>query len=224
MLGHFEHIRRSPGQDILSALVATRDNGDGLTEDELSSIAMLLLAAGFETTVNLIGNGVALLDAHPEQRALLAAEPDRWPGAVDEVLRHDSPVQRTGRVAHRDTEVAGERVRAGQFVVLLIGGANHDPAVFPDPQRFDVTRPNAGDHIAFSSGIHYCLGAGLARMEGEVGLRALYDRFPDLAPAGPPHRRPTRVLRGFDAMPVTLTSSCAEIAAPAASSAHGSTR
>jgi cytochrome P450 len=205
MRSHFEQVRRHPGDDIFSTLVHAQAEEGRLTEDELISIGMLLLAAGFETTVNLIGNGVALLTAHPDQLALLRAEPSRWPNAVDEVLRHDSPVQRTGRFAQRDTEVAGERVRAGQVVVIMLGGANRDPAVFPDPHRFDVTRPNADDHLAFSSGAHFCLGAALARMEGEVGLRALFDRFPDLAPAGPPHRRPTRVLRGYDAMPVRLS-------------------
>jgi cytochrome P450 len=202
MLGHFDRVRRCAGPDILSALVTAHDEDGRLTEDELCAIAMLLLAAGFETTVNLIGNGVALLVRHPDQLALLRAEPDRWPAAVEEVLRHDSPVQRTGRLARRDTVVAGERVARGQAVVLLLGGANRDPAVFTDPHRFDITRPDAAEHLAFSSGIHYCLGAGLARMEGEIGLRALFDRFPDLTPTAPPRRRPTRVLRGFDAMPV----------------------
>ncbi|MHA6622881.1 cytochrome P450 [Pseudonocardia sp. DLS-67] len=205
MEGHFAHLRRHPGDNILSALVHARDDGGRLSEGELINIAMLLLAAGFETTVNLIGNGVGLLTAHPDQLALLRAEPQHWPRAVDEVLRVDSPVQRTGRIAQRDTEVAGERFRADQVVVLMFGGANRDPAVFADPDRFDVTRPNAGDHLAFSSGPHFCLGAALARMEGEVGLRALFDRFPDLALAGAPRRRPTRVLRGFAAMPVRLS-------------------
>ncbi|HYH29514.1 MAG TPA: cytochrome P450 [Pseudonocardia sp.] len=205
MTGHFAHLRRHPGDNILSTLVHQHDDEGRLSEDELTSIAMLLLAAGFETTVNLIGNGVAQLCAHPDQLALLRAEPQGWPRAVDEVLRVDSPVQRTGRVAQRDTEVGGERVRAGQVVVVLLGGANRDPAVFTDPDRFDVTRENAGEHLAFSSGPHFCLGAGLARMEGEVGLRALFERFPDLALAGPPHRRPTRVLRGYHAMPVRLS-------------------
>ena len=122
------------------------------------------------------------------------------------MLRFDSPVQRTGRIAHRDTEVAGEQVAAGRPVITLLGGANRDPEVFDEPQRFDVGRPNAGEHVAFSSGIHYCLGAGLARMEGEVGLRALFDRFPDLALAGTPHRRATRVLRGYETMPVRLAA------------------
>ncbi len=204
MLGHFARIRRSPGDDILSALVAVHDEGQGLSQDELSSIAMLLLAAGFETTVNLLGNGAALLVAHPDQLALLREDTVSWAAAVDEVLRFDPPVQRTARVAQRDAEVGGERFRAGQFVILALGGANRDPAVFADPQRFDVTRTDADRHLSFSSGIHYCLGAQLARMEGEIGLRALFRRFPDLAHAGPPRRRSTRLLRGYDAMPVRL--------------------
>ena len=206
MEGHFAHLRAHPGDNILSTLVHAQSAEGKLTQDELTATAMLLLAAGFETTVNLIGNGVALLDAHPEQRERLRAEPGLWPNAVDEILRFDSPVQRTGRIAYRDTEVAGEHVAAGRPVVTLLGGVNRDPEVFDEPQRFDVGRPNAGEHVAFSSGIHYCLGAGLARMEGEVGLRALFDRFPNLALDGAPRRRPTRVLRGYDAMPVRLAA------------------
>jgi cytochrome P450 len=154
--------------------------------------------------VNLLGNGAALLMAHPDQLAALRVGTASWATATDEVLRFDSPVQRTGRLALRATEVAGERIAAGELVILVLGGANRDPAVFADPQRFDVTCPDADRHIAFSQGIHYCLGAGLARLEGEIGLRALFTRFPDLAPAGTPHRRATRLLRGYDAMPVTL--------------------
>jgi cytochrome P450 len=206
MEGHFAYLRAHPGDNILSTLVHAHSAEGKLTQEELTATAMLLLAAGFETTVNLIGNGTALLVNHPEQRERLRVEPSLWPNAVDEILRFDSPVQRTGRVAHRDTVVAGERVGAGRMVMTLLGGANRDPEVFDEPQRFDVGRANAGEHVAFSSGIHYCLGAGLARMEGEVGLRALFDRFPDLALAGSPHRRPTRVLRGYDAMPVRLTA------------------
>lgn len=209
MIGHFAQLRRHPGDDVLSALVHARSTEGRLTEDELISISLLLLAAGFETTVNLLGNGAALLTAHPEQLALLRVDPARWALAVDEVLRHDAPVQRTGRIAQRDTEVLGEPVAAGTVVILQLAGANRDPAVFADPDRFDVTRANAGDHLAFSAGVHYCIGAALARMEGEVGLRALFDRFPDLEPSGAPHRRPTRVLRGFDAMPVRLRPAAA---------------
>jgi cytochrome P450 len=205
MVQHFETLRRDPGDNILSALVAAHDNSGGLTDDELSSMAMLLLEAGFETTVNLIGNGVALLTRHRDQLAALREAPARWPAAVDEVLRFDSPVQRTARLAHRTVEVAGERLRAGELVVLLLSGANRDPAVFADPQSFDITRTDAGKHLAFSAGIHYCVGAALAKMEGEVALRALFDRFPHLELTMPPHRRPSPVLRGYDAMPATLS-------------------
>lgn len=205
MVGHFDHLREHPSDTILSNLV--RAHGDGaLSADELAVTGMLLLAAGFETTVNVIGNGVALLVAHPDQLAKLLDNPGSWPRAVEEILRYDSPVQRTGRIAQRETEVAGERVRAGTLVITLLGGANRDPAVFTDPHRFDITRANAGAHLAFSSGIHFCIGAALARMEGEIALRALFERFPDLRLAGPPRRRPTRVLRGYESMPVALTS------------------
>jgi len=213
MEGHFRHLRAHPGDNILSTLVHAESAEGKLSRDELAAIAMLLLAAGFETTVNLIGNGTALLVEHPDQRKRLLAEPALWPNAVDEILRFDSPVQRTGRIAKRDTEVAGVPVPSGRGVMTLLGGANRDPEVFDQPQRFDVARPNAGEHVAFSSGIHYCLGAGLARMEGEVGLRALFDRFPDLALAGTPHRRATRVLRGYATMPVRLTATADQASA-----------
>ena len=203
-----EHLRRlhaQPGDDLLSTLVTMADDdGSGLTETELIATASLLLGAGFETTVNLIGNGVALLFAHPDQRRLLAEEPPRWPNAVEEILRVESPVQRTARRAKRDTTVHGVRIAENDLVVTLLAAANRDPKVFADPHTFDITRDNAKDHVSFSSDIHYCLGAALARMEGEVALRALFERFPDLAPAGAPHRRGTRVLRGYDAMPVDL--------------------
>ncbi|MGH3836948.1 MAG: cytochrome P450, partial [Pseudonocardiaceae bacterium] len=201
MLSHFAEIRRASRDDVLSSLVTAHDQSDQLTLDELSSIAMLLLAAGFETTVNLLGNGAVLLLRHPDQLDVLRAQPQRWSGAVEEILRYDSPVQRTGRIALRDTEVGGRRVAAGSLIILLLGGANRDPAVFTDPDRFDVQRPEADQNLAFSSGIHYCIGAALARLEGEVGLQALFRRFPDLALTGPPHRRPTRVLRGYDMIP-----------------------
>jgi cytochrome P450 len=206
MLGHFADIRRAPRDDVLSALVTAHDQEDRLTSDELSSIAMLLLAAGFETTVHLLGNGAVLLMRHPDQLDLLRAQPQGWADAVEEILRYESPVQRTGRVAKQDTEVARRQVPAGSFIVLLLGGANRDPAVFPDPHRFDMRRANAAQNLAFSSGIHYCIGATLARLEGEIGLRALFRRFPDLSLADTPRRRPTRVLRGYDTIPVQLHS------------------
>jgi cytochrome P450 len=205
MLDHFAEIRRAPRDGILSELVAAHDQGYLTSTDELSSLAMLLLAAGFETTVNLLGNGAVLLMRHRDALQTLQAEPQHWPGAVEEILRYESPVQRTGRLAKRDTVVAGQRVPAGSFSILLLGGANRDPAVFCDPHRFNIRRPEAGQHLAFSTGIHHCIGAALARLEGEVGLRVLFERFPDLALAAAPHRRSTRVLYGYDAIPVRLT-------------------
>jgi cytochrome P450 len=206
--GHFEALRRSPGEDILSQLVTAADTDEeGLNETELLATALLVLAAGFETTVNLIANGIALLDEHPDQRAMLTARPDLWPNAVDEILRFDSPVQRTARRALRDTEIAGVPIRRDEIVVVSLAGSNRDPRAFADPDRFDVTRPNANKHLAFSSGIHHCLGASLARMEGAVALRALYDRFPDPALIGEPRRRPTSNLRGYQLLRAELAAS-----------------
>lgn len=206
MTEHVERLRRDPGPDVLSTLARAQGGPDELTSDEVVAAAMLLLAAGFETTVNLLASGAALLMAHPDQLEVLRADPALWPRAVDEMLRYDSPVQRTGRVVSRDTEVLGQPLRAGHVVLTLLGGANRDPEVFDDPTHFDVTRANASEHLAFSSGPHYCLGAALARMEGEIGLRALFERFPDMALAGEPRRRGTRTLRGYSALPVRLIS------------------
>lgn len=201
---HLDRLRRDPGDDLLSELVAVRDEGLGLTETELKATAGLVLAAGFETTVNLLGNGTALLHDHPDERARAVAEPALWGNVVEEALRLDPPVLLTARMAVRDTEVAGRRVPAGSMVTAILGGANRDPDVFPDPTRFDVARANARDHIAFSAGRHHCLGAQLARMEGEVGLRAIWDRFPDLRLEPGARRRETRILRGFERLPATL--------------------
>ena len=201
---HLDRLRRNPGGNLLSQLVAIRDEGEGLSDAELRSTAGLVLAAGFETTVNLLGNGIALLHDHPDERARLAADPALWTNTVEEVLRLDPPVLLTGRMALRDTTVAGRPIKAGAMVTTILGGANRDPEVFPDPLRFDVGRENARDHIAFSVGRHHCLGAQLARMEGEVGLRAIWDRYPDLQLAPGARRRTTRILRGFDVLPAVL--------------------
>ena len=201
---HLDGLRRGPGDDLLSQLVTAQEDGVGLTDAELRSTAGLVLAAGFETTVNLLGNGISLLAGHPDQRKLLADSPELWPNAVDEVLRLDPPVLLTGRMAGADLEVAGTRVRRGGVMVALLAGANRDPAVFPEPERFDVTRENAREHVSFSAGRHYCLGAALARMEGEVGLRTVFDRFPDLRVERGVVPRPTRILRGYELLPVTL--------------------
>jgi cytochrome P450 len=199
---HLDELRRNPGDDLLSKLATVDDEGERLDDVELRATALLVTGAGFETTVNLIGNGVAALLANPSQLDVLRSDPSCWDNAADEVLRYDSPVQVTVRFAAEETEVAGHRVPRGQFVTLMLGGANRDPAVFADPHRFDVRRDNARDHLGFSAGIHFCLGASLARLEGSVALRMLFDRFPDLALAGTPVRRPLRVLRGFEHMPV----------------------
>ena len=201
---HLDSLRRKPGDDLLSQLVAAQEDGVGLTDAELRSTAGLVLAAGFETTVNLLGNGVALLAEHPDQRQVLTERPDLWPNAVDEVLRVDPPVLLTGRMAMTDLDVEDVRIPRGAVMVGLLVGANRDPAVFRDPTRFDVTRENARDHVSFSAGRHYCLGAALARMEGEVGLRSLFERYPDLRVERGAVRRSTRILRGFERLPVTL--------------------
>lgn len=201
---HLAGLRERPGDDLMSQLVAAREDGVGLSDAELEATAGLVLAAGFETTVNLLSNGIVLLTEHPHELARLRADPSLWSTAVDEVLRVDPPVLLTGRVARRDTEVAGVAVRRGSVVTCLLAGANRDPAVFADPDRFDVGRANARDHVSFSAGRHYCLGAALARMEGEVGLRTVLDRFPDLALERGARRRPTRILRGWETLPARL--------------------
>jgi cytochrome P450 len=201
---HLEGLRRNPGDDLLSQLVAAQEDGVSLTDKELKSTAGLVLAAGFETTVNLLGNGIALLAADHEQRKLLAEGDDLWPNAVDEVLRLDPPVLLTGRMTMADTEVVGVPMRRGSVMVGLLAGANRDPQVFPEPERFDVARENAREHVSFSAGRHYCLGAALARMEGEVGLRTLFERYPDPRVEQGAVRRTTRILRGYEKLPVTL--------------------
>ena len=199
---HIADLRRSPGTDLLSQL-ATMDGDDRLSDVELRATALLTIGAGFETTVNLIANAVVALLAHPEQLAALRADPSGWENAVEEVLRYDSPVQVTMRNAKREVELAGVQVPKGRPVLVVLAGANRDPAVFEDPHRFDIARPNAREHLSFSAGVHFCVGAMLARLEGAIALEALFDRMPDLAIAGTPVRRGTRVLRGYDVLPVS---------------------
>jgi cytochrome P450 len=201
---HLDELRRNPGEDLMSKLAVLTDDGETLNDVELRATALLVVGAGFETTVNLLGNAVVLFDKHPDQLEILRSDPSGWENAVDEVLRFDSPVQLTVRIAQEDTNVCGHDVQRGRFVSLMLGGANRDPAMFADPGVFDVKRGNARDHLGFSAGIHYCLGASLARLEGAVALRMLYERFPDLTVAGQPIRRNLRVLRGWEHLPVRL--------------------
>ncbi len=203
---HLEQLRRNPGDDLLSQLTQAADEGGRLNDRELQATAGLVLAAGFETTVNLLGNGIRMLLDNPQHLVTLKARPELWPNAVEEILRLDSPVQMSARVARRDIDVAGTTIRRGEMVVLYLAGANRDPAVFEAPHRFDIERPNANKHLSFSSGRHFCLGAALARAEGEVGLRSFFERYPDARLAGDGSRRDTRVLRGWASLPVSLGS------------------
>jgi len=196
--------RANPDDSILSALIAAEEQGDRLTEGELVSTALLLLVAGFETTVNLIGNGtVALLsEGGRQQWARLGEEPALAPAAVEELLRYDSPVQMTSRIATEDVEVDGTVIQKGTPVIAAIGGANRDPGVFDQPDSLMIDRENASRHLSFSFGTHHCLGAGLARLEGRIAFEELTRRYPKLELAGTPVRRPLLVLRGFERVPV----------------------
>jgi cytochrome P450 len=203
LIDHIAAKRQEPGPDLLSAMIAAEeDDGDRLNDRELLANAFLILLAGFETTVNLIGNGTVALLQSPDQWAKLCADPTLVVNAVEELLRYDSPVQFTGRNLAQDVELAGHVLPKGKQVLILLGAANNDPDVFDDPRRLDITRANAKDHVAFSSGPHYCLGASLARLEGEVAFRDLSERLPSLTLDGTPVRRPTDLLRGYERVAV----------------------
>ena len=172
-----ERRRAEPRDDLLSAMVAAEDGGDRLSVEELLTTCVLLLVAGHETTVNLIANGVLALIRHPEQLALLADDASLAPAVVEEVLRYDPPVQLTARVAGDELAVAGAQLPPGSLALLLLAAAGRDPAANPDPDRFDVRRPSPR-HLAFGHGIHFCLGAPLARLEAQIALREFARRFP----------------------------------------------
>lgn len=181
-IGEIAQRRQSPGPDLVSALVAARDEADALTEDEMIAFAILLLLAGNETTTNLIGNGTLALMRHPEQLARLRREPALLPRAIEEMLRYDPPAQSTVRVTKADAAVNGVDIKQGSAVFVVLAAVNRDPEQFPDPERFNIARdPN--DHLAFGDGIHFCLGAALARLEALIAFGAILERFPRLRPA-----------------------------------------
>jgi len=200
-----ERRRRRPGDDLLSQLVTTELDGDRLSEDELVGLAVLLLVAGHETTVNLIGNGLHALLRHPDQLAAVAggATPDRR--MIDELLRFDAPVQMTSRVTLDPIELPSGTIPKGQVAIVLLGSANHDPSVFVRPDELDVNLEREAAHLAFGNGIHFCLGAALARAEGEIALGELVRRFPRMQLAAEPPLRPTFVLRGREELRVRLS-------------------
>ncbi len=202
-----EFRRTSPGNDLLSALIHLEEDGDKLDHSELLSMVQLLLIAGHETTVNLIGNGMIELMRHPDQRLRLVAEPGLLPTAIEEMLRFNGPVETPfPRIVYETIEMGGERIPQGDIVIPVLMSANNDPEQFDDPERFDIARaPNR--HVAFGSGIHYCLGAPLARLEGRVAIGSLLERHPNVSMAVADeeiHWNSGFFLRGVRSLPVNL--------------------
>ncbi len=196
--------KKRPRGDLLSLLIEAEEQGDKLSEGELLATCVLLYIAGHETTVNLIGNGLLALLRHPKELERLRDAPSLIQSAVEELLRYDGPVQRTARITNADVELAEHKIPKGSMVVPVIGAANRDPAHFPDPDRLDVSRPD-NRHIAFGFGIHFCLGAPLARLEGQITLGTLLHRLPRLALSTErPEWRESQVLRGLKALPVSF--------------------
>jgi cytochrome P450 len=204
-----EERRRAPGDDVLSRLIAVEEAGDRLSPAELISFVILLYVAGHETTVNLIGNGTLALLRNRDQLTRWRDDPTLDDRAVDELLRFDGPVQHTVRVAmtpvtYTDADGSPIVVEPGGTVLTVLGAANHDPAVFDDPHALRLDRPNANRHLAFAAGIHYCLGASLAKLEASVAIGRLIRRFPDLELTGEPHWRDRITIRGVDRLELSV--------------------
>lgn len=208
LTGLIEDKRAHPGDDLISQLIQVSDNDDQLSDHELLTMSILLLGAGFETTVNLIGNGVLSLLRHPDQLALLQTDPALLPGAVEEFLRHEGPVNiATLRFTTEPVRVGGVDIPADQFVLISLLAANRDQRRFADPDRLDITRPPSA-HLAFGHGIHYCLGAPLARLEAQIAIGALLRRFPSLHLAAEPEHlrwRESTLMHGLHELPVRLS-------------------
>jgi cytochrome P450 len=200
--GIFEERRANPRDDLLSGLLAAEEEGDKLSEEERRSTVVLLFVAGHETTMNLIGNGTVAMMRQRDQWDRLVADPSLAAGAVEECLRFDGPVHLTGRTATVPSTVGGVEVEPGQGVVTLLAAANRDPDRFPDPDRLDLTRPE-NQHLTFSHGMHYCLGAALARLEGQEVFKAMAQRLPNLELAEEPVHREHFVLRGYAGVQLT---------------------
>lgn len=196
--------RKQPKDDLISALVQAEEEGNKLSEDELLANCVLLLLAGHETTVNLIGNGVHALLTHPDQLALLKSKPELMPQAVDEILRWNSSVQLVRRVVMEDTEIRGKKLKKGDLLICFVGAANRDPEVFPDPDKFDITRTDS-KYLSFGAGIHHCLGWSLAKTEGEIAFKTLINRLPQLQlKTTDVHFRRHPALRGLQELWVTF--------------------
>ena len=203
--GVIEWKRSNLGADLLSALIQAEDNGDVLSDTELLDQVNVLFIAGHETTVNLIGNGTWALLQNRDQFELLRDDPSVEATAIDELLRYDSPVQISRRITLEPIELAGHQIPAGVFVLTSLGSANHDPAAFgPTVDQLDLRRADAARHLAFGSGTHHCLGASLARLEGNIAITRLIRRFPDLQAAGVPAWNGRLVLRGMDSLQLSL--------------------
>lgn len=198
-----EERRAAPRDDLLSALLSGRAGGQSTQDDyEVLFMCALLLTVGYETTMNLLGNGIYTLLTNPEQFALLTDHPEITPNAVEELLRYEAPVQMTARQARTDITVAGRTIREGELVIVLLASANRDPEVFGEPDRLDLRRPEANRHMTFAHGPHFCLGAGLARAEGEIVFSELARRFPAARLGEPVRWRDTSTLRSLDHLPV----------------------
>ncbi len=193
--------RKRPGEDLLSALVSVRDSRDVLSEEELIATSILLLVAGHETTTNLLGNGSNALMRHPDQLNLLRQDTALTERAVEEFLRYDSPVQLTARIALENAAINNHKIEKGSMVLILIGAANRDPRTYRNPDQLDITR-EITRHLAFGQGIHFCLGAPLARLEAQIAFKALLRRFDTITPAGDALWKENTVLRGIAKLPI----------------------
>ncbi|MGH7914273.1 MAG: cytochrome P450, partial [Candidatus Binataceae bacterium] len=207
-IAEIEKRRRNPGDDLISVLVAAHEGSDDvLSEAELVAFVVILLLAGNETTTDLIGNGMLALTRHPGELERLGRSPELMPSAIEEMLRYDGPVQATMRHIRQDTEIGGTTVAAGSLIFVLLAAANRDPAQFREPETFDIARtPN--DHLAFGEGIHFCIGAPLARMEGAIAIGSLLARYKRIRPAAPEMPityKGSFFLRGLASLPLEVS-------------------